>query len=668
MPEIQLKHVVSCSSEDRNNPADNLLKAEGTHKWRTAATGEKNATIVLQFEKACHISGLDIGNEGSAFVEVLVGKATSSDSDYQVLLVSSSFMSPADSRSGSNRNSVRMFGADKLSKTVLSEKWDRVKIVCTQPFNKSTTYGLSFIKFHTGSDSSRPAQKEGMKKLGAFSLKRDDEDEEDDIKVGALFANKGKKEATTTPPPLTGAAAVRAASRLAEEAHASRPSTSRAAQAQGASSRTPNPTTTTTTTPTPRRTLASAAAASKASPKKHAVSDEDHDTEDEAPPPKVSLKRQSTSLSSVASSRSAEAPPPLKKMKTEPAKPSPAKEFGRLMERATFVLSGFQNPFRGELRERGLEMGACYKPDWGKGCTHLVCAFTNTPKYNQVKGRGRIVSKQWINDCYKQKKLLPWRKYRLGDAESPGGSSEEEEEITLPKKAPPPPKRASSASSAKESTSATPKPTKPKAAVESDEEMYGGNTDSAEDTDEEIRRATEKARPKKEQPPARSPEGKGKAGVKGKAQVKVTKPEVKVTKPEVKVTKPDPALAIFADSTDEDEPGRNNTAVAMDTDEEGGSGLPDLPDFFADKHFFFYGSFDSAEKRLLTRYIAAYDGVLEDYMTDRVKFVVTATSWDDNFDEAVSENPSLVFVKPEWIRNCHNSSKLVACKPYTVVP
>ncbi len=54
----------------------------------------------------------------------------------QVMLVASSFMTPLESRNGSNRNSVRMFGTDKLTKTVSGQKWDRVKIVCTQPFCK----------------------------------------------------------------------------------------------------------------------------------------------------------------------------------------------------------------------------------------------------------------------------------------------------------------------------------------------------------------------------------------------------------------------------------------------------------------------------------------------------------------------------------------------------
>ena len=38
----------------------------------------------------------------------------------------------------------------------------------------------------------------------------------------------------------------------------------------------------------------------------------------------------------------------------------------------TFALSGFKNPLRGELRDKGLALGAMYKPQWEKGCTHLM--------------------------------------------------------------------------------------------------------------------------------------------------------------------------------------------------------------------------------------------------------------------------------------------------------
>ena len=65
-----------------------MLKADGTHKWKCSTAGEKSISVVLQFEKASQIHSIDIGNDGSAFVEILVGRASaSSDDDYKVRLV-----------------------------------------------------------------------------------------------------------------------------------------------------------------------------------------------------------------------------------------------------------------------------------------------------------------------------------------------------------------------------------------------------------------------------------------------------------------------------------------------------------------------------------------------------------------------------------------------------
>ncbi|XP_021829109.1 DNA-repair protein XRCC1 isoform X1 [Prunus avium] len=97
-------------------------------------------------------------------------------------------------------------------------------------------------------------------------------------------------------------------------------------------------------------------------------------------------------------------------------------KFSKLMEGVVFVLSGFVNPARSILRSQALEMGAEYQPDWNSDCTLLVCAFPNTPKFRQVEADcGTIVSKDWISECYTQKKLVdiesylmnagkPWRK------------------------------------------------------------------------------------------------------------------------------------------------------------------------------------------------------------------------------------------------------------------
>lgn len=42
-------------------------------------------SVLFQFEKEEHIHSIDIGNEGSAFIEVLVGHSTSiKDQDYEV--------------------------------------------------------------------------------------------------------------------------------------------------------------------------------------------------------------------------------------------------------------------------------------------------------------------------------------------------------------------------------------------------------------------------------------------------------------------------------------------------------------------------------------------------------------------------------------------------------
>lgn len=48
------------------------------------------------------------------------------------------------------------------------------------------------------------------------------------------------------------------------------------------------------------------------------------------------------------------------------------KPFNKLMDDVVFVISGFQNPYRGDLRNLAFEMGARYSPDWGSTCTHLM--------------------------------------------------------------------------------------------------------------------------------------------------------------------------------------------------------------------------------------------------------------------------------------------------------
>lgn len=44
-----------------------------------------------------------------------------------------------------------------------------------------------------------------------------------------------------------------------------------------------------------------------------------------------------------------------------------------------------------------------------------------------MRGKGKIVTRAWIEDCYKQKKRLPWRRYALDSSDLNQPHSEEEE-------------------------------------------------------------------------------------------------------------------------------------------------------------------------------------------------------------------------------------------------
>ncbi|CAF4346857.1 unnamed protein product, partial [Adineta steineri] len=72
----------------------------------------------------------------------------------------------------------------------------------------------------------------------------------------------------------------------------------------------------------------------------------------------------------------------------------------QIMKNIVFVVSGFKNP--------------------DEKCTHLISAFSNTPKSNQVQqtGKGFIVNKKWILDCYKQNELLSEKSYEFNETKS----------------------------------------------------------------------------------------------------------------------------------------------------------------------------------------------------------------------------------------------------------
>ncbi|XP_037372641.1 DNA repair protein XRCC1 isoform X1 [Talpa occidentalis] len=626
MPEIRLRHVVSCSSQDSTHCAENLLKADTYRKWRAAKAGERTISVVLQLEKEEQIHSVDIGNDGAAFVEVLVGSSAggAGEQDYEVLLVTSSFMSPSESRSGLNPNRVRIFGPDKLVRAAAEKRWDRVKIVCSQPYSKDSPYGLSFVRFHSPPDKDEvEASPQKVTKLGQFRVKEEDEGASS-LRPGALFFSRINKTPAATASDPAGpsyAAATLQASSAASSA-----------------------------SPTPKAVNSTFKESSKGKRKLDMNQEERKTSKPSAQSSPPALKRSKLSAPSRTPT-TAPVPAPArgtmsKKPQGEGTKPraphAGPQELGKILQGVVVVLSGFQNPFRSELRDKALELGAKYRPDWTPDSTHLICAFANTPKYSQVLSLGgRIVRKEWVLDCHRMRRRLPSRRYLMA---GPGSSSEEEggshsgssgdEVPKLPRKRPQtktktPPQAAGPSSPQRPPTPGGIRPPSPASQENTDTEgEQSGQDNGAEDsgdTEDELRRVAEQK--EQRQPPGQEENGE------------------------------DP----YAGSTDEN------------TDNEGhpespSLPVPELPDFFQGKHFFLYGEFPGDERRLLSRYVTAFNGELEDYMSDRVQFVITAQEWDPRFEEALMDNPSLVFVRPRWIYSCNEKQRLLPHQLYGVVP
>ncbi|XP_023663464.1 DNA repair protein XRCC1 isoform X3 [Paramormyrops kingsleyae] len=639
MPEIKLKHVVSCSSEESTHKAENLLNSDTYRKWKAARPGEKQTSVILQFEKEEHIHSIDIGNEGSAFIEVLVGHSTSvKDQDYEVLLVTSSFMSPSESRNGTNSNRVRLFGPNQLVKATAQEKWDRVKIICTQPYSKNIAYGVAFVKFHSPPDKSDPptATPPKLTKLGQFRVKEEAPSTSPSLQPGSLFLNRDSA------PKLSASPKVSPQKEKLSYAAAALQSGSGGSQ--------------------PQPTGSNFSSVQTSAKRKFEFSKEHHSgssqplakkastvatTEPGGGVPKQRPKPTSTGNSGLNKSPSEQKDLELGEKRESPArpqsrtkvqnKPSEVVSVKKILEGVVVVLSGFQNPFRGELRDKALSMGARYRPDWTPDATHLICAFANTPKYSQVKAAGgTIVRKEWVLDCYKRKQKISYKRYLMDGAESSSeesnGEKDESEEEQVKGIMQKERKQAISRKSDQEGKAEN----EYAGSTDADEpvllqllntQLSNGNEDSGMDTEDELKRAKGESLQRRDEREAREAAGGRNAD-------------------------------IYGGSTDE------NTDAEAEEDKP----IPELPDFLTGKRFFLFGKFSKNERRLLLRCIVAFNGVVEEYMSDKVQFVITAEGWHSSFEEALIENCSLCFVKPTWIFAINDHQKMLPYQPYTVVP
>lgn len=62
-------------------------------------------------------------------------------------------MTPSEGKNGITPNRVRCFSKEALVAETVAEKWDLVKVICTQPYSNYVQYGISFIKLHSAADA-----------------------------------------------------------------------------------------------------------------------------------------------------------------------------------------------------------------------------------------------------------------------------------------------------------------------------------------------------------------------------------------------------------------------------------------------------------------------------------------------------------------------------------
>ncbi|NXB23471.1 XRCC1 protein, partial [Rhagologus leucostigma] len=151
MAPVKISYVVSFSSQDPKYPAENLLREDGIWPWLGCPKEHsRQLSVELQLERASTIGYVDVGNYGSAFLQIEVGRSSwPCDQPYLTLVPTVTLMTPADSKLDQNRSGVRMFKEADFLELTVGQKWDRVRLTCSQPFSPCSRFGLSFIRLRT---------------------------------------------------------------------------------------------------------------------------------------------------------------------------------------------------------------------------------------------------------------------------------------------------------------------------------------------------------------------------------------------------------------------------------------------------------------------------------------------------------------------------------------
>ncbi|KAJ8670811.1 hypothetical protein QAD02_002070 [Eretmocerus hayati] len=464
---IKLAKIIGCSSEHPLYPSKNLLEHPPKSSWRCAKPNEVMATVVFQLQDSSSITGLEVGNYRSCIV--IVEASTTDEPDKWIPIVNHQFLSHDEAANSKFRAQVQHFTKRDLDLETIKLKFDRVKITCMQSANPRELFGLEFIILKT-----EVTVDLGLDVFGRFKLKNKDKGvQELKDKYVRLFDNKTnykddlkkkisekglenfvKKQVENREPkkrPIL--------EQMEEKAEVSKANSDTLDDSDSSKSKLDDELGKGNNLPLKKGDHQSSAPVSRtlfgdvipnSTPKKSSISkwkknDINSPCSQKKPPTTknpTSNYRESSNKEScmVCSSKSDSFCQKCKLLsesetvaghsaQTTAKRLKLHKQFNKLFEDISFSLSGYVNPQRDEIRRKALKMGAKYVADpniTNKRCTHLICAFKNTPKSQQLKGHCKVVGHRFVEDCYDKKKRIPWRKYALDSKEQTLPESEEE--------------------------------------------------------------------------------------------------------------------------------------------------------------------------------------------------------------------------------------------------
>lgn len=454
---LNIEKIISCSSEHSSYPASNLLERNSEKwkkTWRCAKPGEMLAHVIFQLAEPSYITGVDIGNYQSCVV--IISGSTSTDPDNWTVLLNHQFLSNDEASNNKFRDQVQLFTKRELNPDSLKTKFDRVKVTCMQSANLKVLFGLSYIILR-----SDPTIDLGLDVFGRFKLKQPHavktpiemmkekllNKEETDAKTNYKeelneqikkismenFVKCQEEEQKPKKRLLLEKLEAGEADEVFKRSKKDQPESAKAknkSPTKSPKNKTPTKSLENKTPPKSPRSN------NKTVPREKAVVSSDNNDKniktitqqpsnskkrslsnsENLPNKKLDAKKRrdcskcrKNSLDETCEVCQRLLPPENGTTRENPKKDVPRKPkklFKELFNDVTFSLSGYVNPQRDEIRRKALTMGARYISDpntSNKKCSHLICAFKNTPKYQQLKNHTKIVSHTFIEECFDKK-------------------------------------------------------------------------------------------------------------------------------------------------------------------------------------------------------------------------------------------------------------------------